>query len=179
MTWWWLPKLSWYRASSKQGLSDLFLGVSWSRMAFGLSLAMLLWFSADFGSHRPVTITIKLPKSKRDDSLDPVLYPVSHPIEPRDFVIVPFMTCDCPIVWLGLAFESATFVRFSEKPRGSTGWESGQRDHKPLSNNITYRNQSRALRSPNWPICRLDCFLPFSPRATSNESRMRRHTGLH
>ena len=50
-------------------------------------------------------------------------YPVSHPIEPRDFVLFSFMTCDCPLVWLGLALESATLGSFSEKPRGSTGWE--------------------------------------------------------
>ena len=52
-------------------------------------------------------------------------YPVSHPIEPRDFVLFSFMTCDCPLVWLGLAFESSTFGLFSEKPRGLTEWESG------------------------------------------------------
>ena len=32
------------------------------------------------------------------------------------------MTCGCPLVRLGLAFESATMVHFSGKPRGSTGW---------------------------------------------------------
>ena len=53
------------------------------------------------------------------------LYPVSHPIKPRDFVMFSNMTCDCPLVWLGLAIESATLGHFSEKPRGSTGWESG------------------------------------------------------
>ena len=53
------------------------------------------------------------------------MYPVSHPIEPRDFVMFPFMTCDCLLVWLGLAFESSTLGHFSEKPRGLTGWESG------------------------------------------------------
>jgi len=54
-----------------------------------------------------------------------MLYPVSHPIEPRDFVMISFMTCDCPLVWLGLAFESSTLARFSEKPQGSMGWEPG------------------------------------------------------
>ena len=54
-----------------------------------------------------------------------VPYPVSHRSEPRDFVMFSFMTCDCSLVLLGLAFESATLSHFSEKPTGSMGWESG------------------------------------------------------
>ena len=58
-----------------------------------------------------------------------VFYPVgvSHPIEPRGFVMFSNMTCNCncPLVWLGLAFESSTLSHFFEKPRSSTGWESG------------------------------------------------------
>ena len=45
----------------------------------------------------------------------PLVYPVFHPVELRDFVMFSFMTCDCHLVWLGLAFESATLGRFSEK----------------------------------------------------------------
>ena len=50
---------------------------------------------------------------------------IVDPIEPRGFVVFSIMTCDCPLVWLGLAFESATLTFFSEKPGGSTGWDTG------------------------------------------------------
>ena len=42
------------------------------------------------------------------------LYPVSHPIEPGDFVMFSLMTCGCPLVQLGLAFESSTLYHFPE-----------------------------------------------------------------
>ena len=54
-----------------------------------------------------------------------IIYNVSHPIEPRDFVMFSFMTCDCLLVWLRLGFESATIGHFSEKLRGPMGWETG------------------------------------------------------
>ena len=54
-----------------------------------------------------------------------LLYNGAQPIEPRDFVMFCFMTCDCSLVWLGPGFESATLGHFSEKSRGSMGWESG------------------------------------------------------
>ena len=43
------------------------------------------------------------------------MYTVSHPIEPRDFDMFCFMTSDCPLLLLGLAFESPTPGSFSKK----------------------------------------------------------------
>ena len=53
------------------------------------------------------------------------MYTVSHSIEPRDSDMFCFMTSNCPLVLLGLAFEGATPGGFSKKSQGSMGWKSG------------------------------------------------------
>ena len=75
------------------------------------------------------------------------MYPVSHPIEPRDFVMFSFMTCDCPLVCLWLALESSTLCYFSEKPRGSTGWDSGYTLSLTRKNYLNYKCTWSKFRS--------------------------------
>ena len=64
------------------------------------------------------------------------LYPVSHPIEPRDFVMFSFMTCDCP---LPLRVQlSAVFPKSLEARRDGNRGILGIREHDETFSSLCF-----------------------------------------